>query len=49
MATFEHARPRTFNRPPFPPSLLGYGALYAFGYTVWETSALSTQAVVGGS
>lgn len=36
-------------RPLFPPSLLGYGALYAFGYTVWETSALSTRAVVGGT
>lgn len=52
MATSARAASRTpkaspANRQPFPPSLLGYGALYAFGYTVWETSALSTQAVVG--
>ncbi len=54
MATSARAAARTpkapqAKRPPFPPALLGYGALYAFGYTVWETSALSTRAVVGGT
>lgn len=35
------------NGSSFPLLLLGYGALYAFGYTVWETPALATKAVAG--
>ena len=48
MNTSATAAGRAFkNGLSFPLSLLGYGALYAFGYTVWETPALATKAVAG--